>query len=285
MKILLIMENLNCEDIMEYESIFDFLKEDARFSQVYNMCIDMEKSIIDNSYNASLILSRTASELLMKLIIDNSEYRMDFFKKDDHGYEIIRDDGSYIYISLYDMIEKSKEYRLIGANIKKRYDYIRKVGNSNVHGEGLTNYGIKDCEKAHENLFFIALNGYNKLNGENQQFRYENRLGEYDFKIQVSPQERENQVKNVRFDEVDKDTLISSYKSKKILIPINSFKDIQEKYDDAILDKDKFKKDLNDFDHVSYDNVDLILNYFDESARSDIIVDIQNLHDEISKTY
>ena len=71
---------------MEYESIFDFLKEDARFSQVYDMCINMEKSIIDNSYNASLILSRTASELLMKLIIDNSEYRMDFFKKDENGF-------------------------------------------------------------------------------------------------------------------------------------------------------------------------------------------------------
>ena len=37
-----------------------------------------------------------AWELLLKLLVDNSEYRMDFFKKDEHGYHITRDDGSYI---------------------------------------------------------------------------------------------------------------------------------------------------------------------------------------------
>ena len=155
---------------MEYESIFDFLREDERFLQVYNMCISMEKSFISNSFNASLILSRAASELLMKLIIDDSEFRMDFFKRDEHGYLKTRDDGSYIYISLYNMIDKAKELSLIGANIKKRYNHLRKVGNSNTHGEELANYGKKDCEKAHENLFLISLHGYNRLNGDNKQF-------------------------------------------------------------------------------------------------------------------
>ena len=42
---------------MEYESIFDFLKEDERFNHVYDMCISMEKSFISNSYNTSLIIS------------------------------------------------------------------------------------------------------------------------------------------------------------------------------------------------------------------------------------
>ena len=267
---------------MAYESIFDFLKEDERFLQVYDMCTSMEKSMISNSYNTSLIVSRTASELLMKLIIDDSEYRMDFFKKDEHGYYITRKDGSYVYISLNDMIDKSKDLNLIGAKIKKRYHYIREVGNSNTHGEKLDNYGIKDCEKAHKNLFLISLHGYNSLNNDNKQIKYENILGNYDFKIEISPQERENQVSNVRFEEVNTDNLISSYRSKQIFIPINSFKSICEKYDDKILDKDKFIKDLNNFEYVGYDNLDLIIRYFDESVTSDIVVDIHKLHDEIS---
>ena len=267
---------------MVYESIFDFLKEDERFLQIYNMCISMEKSIIGNSYNASLILSRTASELIMKLLVDNSEFRMDFVRKDEHGNDKIRDDGSYELISLKNMIKKSKDLNIIGTNVENRYDYIRRVGNSNVHGEGLANYGIKDSEKAHKHLFFISLHGYNRLNDKDKHLIYKNLLGNYDFKIEVSPEERSNQVANVRFEEVNKDNLIASYQSKQIFIPINSFKSIYEKYDEKILDKDKFIKDLDNFDHIGLDNLDLILNYFDESVSSDIIVDIHNLHDEIS---
>lgn len=267
---------------MVYESIFDFLKDDDRLIHVYNMCISMEKSIISNSYNASLILSRTASELLMKLLADNSEHRMDFFKKDEYGNYDIKDNGDYKYVSLYEMIEKSKEVSIIGNKIKERYHYIRRVGNSNTHGEELANYGIKDCEKAHENLFLISQHGYNKLNDENIQFKYENRLGNYDFKIEISPQEREDQVNAVRFEEINKDNIIASYESKQIFIPINSFKSIYEKYDENILDKDKFIEDLDNFDYIGLNNLNFILGYFDESVASDIVLDIHQLHDEIS---
>ena len=70
---------------MNHESIFDFLKSDVRFLHVYDICVSMEKSIIGNSYNASLILSRTASELIMKLLINDSDYLFDFYKKDRFG--------------------------------------------------------------------------------------------------------------------------------------------------------------------------------------------------------
>ena len=267
---------------MEYESIFDFLKSDERFLNAYNMCVSMEKSIIDNSYNASLILSRAASELIMKLLIDDSDYRMEFFKKNRFGEYIIKDNGSYVYIPLYDMIDKCQEVHLIGNNVRKRYDFIRDVGNSNTHGEGLANYGIVDCEKAHKHLFHISLHGYNKLNNDNKQLKYENNLGNYDFKIQISQEERENQLNNVRFEEVSKENLISSYQSRQVFIPINSFKCIYEKYEDQIKDKDKFFKDLDSFEYIGYENLDLIQNYFDESVISDILVDIHELHDEIS---
>lgn len=267
---------------MEYKSIFDFLKADERFSNVYMMCISMEKAIITNSYNESLILSRVASELVMKLMIDDSKYRFDFLKKNKYGDPIVKDNGLNVYISLYDMIEKCKEHELIGNNVKKRYEYIRDVGNSNTHGEQLSNYGIVDCEKAHKHLFQISLHGYNKLNKENNQFQYEYYLGNYDFTIQVSPEERENQLNSVRFEEVTKDNLISLYQSKQVFIPINSFKAIYEKYEDSIKDTEKFFSDLDNFEYISYENLDLIQNYFDESAISDIMVDIHNLHNEIS---
>ena len=268
---------------MEFDSIFDFLKNDNDFIQAYNMCISMEKSLIGKSYNESLILSRTAAELLMKLMIENSEFRMDFFEKDENDFYKRRKDGSYIYITFSNMIDKCKDYGLIGKKIKSRFDYIRKVGNSNVHGDELANYGIKDCQKAHKNLFLIALYVYNEITHINENIKYEYTLDNYDVRIEISPQDRENQLNNVRFEEVNKDNLISSYSSKQLFIPINSFKTIYEKYEDEILDRDKFIKDLEDFEYVSYDNLNLILKYFDESATADIIVDIRNLHDEISR--
>lgn len=267
---------------MEYESIFDFLENDERFSDVYNICISMEKSIISNSYNASLILSRTASELIMKLLVDNSEFRMEFFKKDKDGNYIVRNDGSYAFISLKNLIIKSKEKNIIGKKIQGRYTYLRKVGNSNVHGEKLVDYGIKDCEKAHRFLFLISQHGYNRLNNENINLNYENKLNNYDFTIEISPQERYNQINNVRFNEVDTNTLIFSYQSKNIFIPINSFKSILNKYEEELFDKNKFLEDLSDFEYISFDNLHLILNYFDESVRSDITVDIHELHNQIS---
>ena len=266
---------------MIYESIFDFLKVDDRFLQVYNMCVSMEKSIISNSYNASLILSRTASELIMKLLINNSDYLFDFYKKDRFGNPKLNKKGEYEYISLSEMIEKAREYNLIGSNVEDRYKDIRTVGNSNVHGDGLANYGFIDSEKAHKHLFFISQHGYNKLNDDHVQLQYENILGNYEF-IEVSPQERENQVDNIRFEEVSKENLISSYQSKQIFIPIKSFKNIYEKYEDNIKDKDKFFNDLDSFEIISFENLDLIVNYFDESVVSDIVVDIHRLHDEIS---
>ena len=267
---------------MEYESIFDFLKDDERFSEVYNMCISMEKSMIINAYNASLILARTASELTMKELIKNSDYCFDFYEKNELGEPITRSNGSYKYIKFYEMIKTSKDKQLIGNNVKNRYHYIRKIGNSNVHGETLANYGIVDCKKAHKNLFFITLQGYNKLNNDNKQLKYENKFDNYDFTIQISQEERENEINNIRFEEISKEDLISSYKSKDIFIPINSFKSIYEKYENQIKDKDKFIKDLDDFEYVNYENLDFILNYFDESVRNDISKDIYKLHDDIA---
>ena len=266
---------------MNYESIFDFLKSDERFIQVYNMCVSMEKSIIGNSYNASLILSRTASELIMKLLINDSDYLFDFYKKDRFGNPKINKKGEYEYISLSEMIEKSREHNLIGSNVEERYESIRTVGNSNVHGDGLADYGFVDSEKAHKHLFFISQHGYNKLNDDSIQYPYKYILDKYGL-VEVSPQERKNQVDNVRFDEVSKESLISSFQSKQLFIPINSFKNIYEKYDENIKDKDKFFKDLDSFNEINLENLDVIVNYFDESVASDIVVDIHQLHDEIS---
>ena len=189
---------------MNYESIFDFLKSDERFIQVYNMCVSMEKSIIGNSYNASLILSRTASELIMKLLINDSDYLFDFYKKNKYCDPIINKRGEYVYIPFSKMIEKSREYNLIQPDIEERYKEIITLANSNVYGDGLANYGFEDSEKAHKHLFFISQHGYNKLNDTHVLLPYENLLSNHDF-IEVSPQERENQVGNVRFEEVSKE--------------------------------------------------------------------------------
>lgn len=267
---------------MSYESIFDFLNSDERFKHVHNMCISMEKEIISNSYNVSLFISRVASELVIKLLIDDSDYRMDFFQKTNKGILKTRKNGDYKYISLSEMIEKCREHQIIGKKVEERYNYLKNVGNSNAHGDRLIDFGLKDCEKAHNNLFLIALHGYNKLTNENKHLKYENHLGDYDFKIEISPQERDNLVNNVRFEEVNKDNLISSYQSKQIFIPINSFKSICEKYEEEIKDKDKLFSDLENYEHISYDNLNQILTYFDESVNSDIVVDIQEMHDEIS---
>ena len=105
---------------MSYESIFDFLNSDERFKQVHNMCISMEKEIISNSYNASLIVSRVASELMIKLLIEDSIYRMDFFQTDKYGNLKTKKNGDYKYIPLSGMIEKCREHEMISNKNGRR---------------------------------------------------------------------------------------------------------------------------------------------------------------------
>ena len=52
-------------------SIFDFLKEDKQFSEVYNECMEMEKLIIYNIPRYSIACSRTIIEKLLRIIIKN----------------------------------------------------------------------------------------------------------------------------------------------------------------------------------------------------------------------
>ena len=55
---------------MTLESIFDYLKKDNRFDEVYENCRDMELMLMLDRPKISLSLARKASELLIKLIID-----------------------------------------------------------------------------------------------------------------------------------------------------------------------------------------------------------------------
>lgn len=259
---------------MDYKSIFDFLKDDDRFNSVYDKCIEVEKSIIQNSSNAIFILGRSISEELIKLIIkDNKKLSKRFFKK--------KSDGSYKDYSLESMINSCKTEKLISNSIQKKYHKIRKWGNATVHGKETGDF-INEFEKEHKMLFDISLHCYNYFNIR-KDIMYQYYLDDYDFKIETSARQRENQINNVHFNDVSQENLIESFESKQIFIPKKYFKSIIDSYKGYIIDKNKFKNDIKEYDYIDDDNVNIILDYFDVVVKEDINRDIQKLHEELSK--
>ena len=259
---------------MEYKSIFDFLKDDEKFDDIYEKCIEVEKSIIQKSSNAIFILGRSVSEDLIKLIVkDNPTLSRRFFKKNP--------DGSMPLVSLHSMINACKDKKLISRSIYDKYHKIKKWGNATVHGDNTDDF-INEFEKEHKMLFDISLHCYNKFN-YTKDIQYEYYLDNYDFKIETYEEQRLKQINSIHFTEVNQENLIESFESKNIFIPIKFFNNILNKYSDKLNDKDKFEKDLKEYEYIDDENLNIILDYFDESIKDDLINDIHDLHDDLSK--
>ena len=71
---------------MEYKSVFDFLKEEDDFQEVYEQCKKMEREIVLESYDLSFVKGRTVCEkLINKFARNDSRVSKVYSKKKDNG--------------------------------------------------------------------------------------------------------------------------------------------------------------------------------------------------------
>ena len=253
---------------MEYKSIFDFMKNDERFDDVYKRCIEMEKSIINRSDYTPFILGRSASEALITIVAKNNpDLNNKFFKNDDD-------------VSFGELIYSCRDKGLISGRIQKKYKKLKNWGNDTVHPNNEVDF-LNEYKKDHRYLFDVSKHCYNIFHDD--ELVYEYYLDDYDFKIETYEEERSHQINNVRFNEVDTGNLIETFESKNTFIPINFMDSIIDLYKDKIIDENIFNKDIKDFELINDENLDIFLDYFEDSVRDDIKKSIQDLDNNLSK--
>ena len=259
---------------MVYESIFDYLKEDSQFKNIHSKCIEMEKAMMDEAYSLSLISGRIISELLIKIFIKHDKkLSKKFFKKNE--------DGSVYHPKLSHMLKDCQNKKILDRDIIDKYYILKRYGDPNAHGESSENYSIADLKKVHCLVFDLSLNCFNEFNIK-KNISYEYRLDKKDYKLLTSLKEREEQIKYIRSDEVSRDDLIEYLKLKKIFIPKESFLNILNKYDENVIDLDKFNDIIEETDYITDENIESILEHFDDSVNKDMYKEIKELHNNIS---
>lgn len=253
---------------MGYNSIFDFLKNDDRFDEVYNLCIEMEKSILNNSNYAPFILGRSASEAVITIIAKNNPVLFNKYFKYGTDY------------SLSELIHACFNKKLISKNDFNKYKKIKKWGNASAHVDENINF-FNQYKKEHRLLFDVIKHCYNKYHDDEIIYKYN--LDEYNFKIETNDEQRNHQINSIKFTEINSENLIELFETKNIFIPIKFIKPVLDSFKNNILDNNIFNNDIKDFDSIDDENINVFLDYFDDSVRNDIEKEIYILNDNLSK--
>lgn len=259
---------------MEYESVFDFLKDEDNFLDVYTQCKKMEKEIILESYDLSFVKGRTVCEKLI-----NKFARRD--SRVSYIYSQKKENGDPYIPGLAKLLKLCKRNKVVNRNVIDKYYDIKNYGDAGAHGDESDRYDITDCQKVHKLVFDITLHCFNEFNYP-KNVNYFFGLDKFDYSIEISPEEREEQLNELHQNEVVPENLKNAFLSKKIFLTIESFKDLIYNYENEIEDYDDFFNDLSNYRYVNDENINDILYNFEDELKSDILSDAQKLSYEKS---
>ncbi len=265
---------------MTLESIFDYLKKDNRFDEVYENCRDMELMLMLDRPKISLSLARKASELLIKLIIDKHPDFKAKLKKQAKK-------NNRKFPTLFEMIEGSKDKGIIPEHLYHRYNKIRTTGNKSVHASKANNFGENKTKNIHENLFHITLSCFNEYHKDNKiHIPYEyniDKLMNDDYSIEFTSQNRDFVLKSIQVNELDKEVLEEKLDSKTIFIPVDCFNRIIKNYNEKIKDESKLEKYMEGIAYIDDENIEGILKNFMGSSHNSIKEDLKQAHNKLSE--
>ena len=259
---------------MEYKSVFDFLKGDEGFHEIYKDCKSMEKEIISESFDLSFVKGRNVCEKLIKKFAKNDSRTAFLFSQK-------KDDGSPYIPNLAKVLWNCSQKRVLERKLLDKYYKIKKYGDAGAHGDNVDDYDITDCKLVHKLVFDIALHGYNEFcYPKDVSYFYD--LDKFDYTIEISPEDREEELKNLHLNEVVPENIKESYKSKKIFLTIDSFKECVSEYLDEFEKKEEFLSDLENCRYVNDENINDLLYNVKEDIKSKIKDDAKRLSQEKS---
>ena len=259
---------------MEYKSVFDFLKEDNNFHDVYKQCKGMEREIVLESYDLSFVKGRSVCEkLINKFARSDSRVSPIFSKKKRNGKPYIP--------GLAELLGLCSDNKVVKRHILNKYYDIKKYGDAGAHGDDSDKFDITDCQKVHKMVFDITLHCYNEFNYP-KDISYFYDLDKFEYSIEISPEEREEQLNEIHQNEVSPKNLKESFNNKKIFLTLENFKDLIFNYSDKIDEFEEFFNDLDEYRYVNDENINDILYNFDDDLKSDVLNDTQRLSNENS---
>lgn len=259
---------------MEYESVFDFLKDEEEFNDIYKDCKSMERQIILESYDLSFVKGRNVCEKLINKFAKNDS-------RTTHMFSQKKRDGTDYFPNLAKVLRECKYKKIISRNLLDKYYIIKEYGDAAAHGDDVDKFDISDCQRVHKLVFDITLNGYNEFNYP-KDITYFYNLDKFDYTIEISPEEREEELKNLHQNEVAVENIKESYKFKKIFLTRDSFKEFISNYLDEFENKEDFLNDLENYHYVNDENINDILYNVDDDLKTRIKEDAKKLSQEKS---
>lgn len=258
---------------MEYKSVFDFLKDEDDFQDIYKDCKSMERQIIFESFDMSFVKGRTICEKLIKKFAKRDSRTAFLFSEK-------KDDGTPVIPHLSKLLWNCKHKNVVERDIIKKYYDIKEFGDAGAHGDNVDRFDINDGKTVHKLVFDITLNGYNEFNYP-KDVLYFYGLDNIDYKIETSPEDREEELDSLHLNEVNPENIKESYESKKIFLTIDSFKKCVDKYIDKFNEKEEFIKDLENYRYVNDENINDLLYNVEEDIKNQIKDDAAKLsHDK-----
>lgn len=250
---------------MEYNSIFDFLKEDKSFKDIYELCIQFEKSIINNCYNIALGGGRTISEFaIIKIALQDNDLRNNYLIKEEKKWKL------KIGVNLEKIIKQCYYNRLIDNTIKEKYFKIKRFGNSNVHANDIHNFGLDECKEIHHEIFDIVLHCFNEFNIKKLDYEYD--LENSNVNQRFTSDEVFNYLDNIHNNEINTNEFISYISSKRIFFTKDYFYKILNSHMDVM--DDDLKDELNKLKWIDDSNIQGILNHMDLNSQKSIFQDL-----------
>lgn len=262
---------------MEYKSNFGFLEGKRGFDEIFKLCIQFEKNIINQCYNSALMTGRVASELLLiKLGLKDDYVRNKLLIKEKSQWKIKKE------VSVDNVIYKcfnSKE-NIMDEDLKEKYFTIKNIGNSNAHGININKYGLNECKLMHNLLFDVAVDCFNHYFYDDVD-NYDYNLDDVNINKRFTSDEIFNYLNNIHENEINTANFIEYIDAKKLFFTKDYFDEIIHPYRDNISHKGDFETELKKYKWIDDSSVSIFLDYFDDSTKTELFSKLTNSSQEI----
>lgn len=238
---------------MANESVFSFLTEDTNFKQVHKTCLELEKAIANEMYDSALSRSRVAIEELVEIIIVKDEMDMKLSKEVYKGK----------HTSLSFILDKCERKKYISKSFyNKLKSFVRDYGNAGSH-KNKENFTLNDVKPAHKLIFDFSLDVFKRFETRFKK-DYEFDLSYLEGNKNFTKKEADEIIKNTRMDEVSTDSIIEEIKNKELFLTKDQFQTLIEPITHNV-------NDMSNVDYITQDNLDSVLDGFDDSIKKDIL--------------